>query len=115
MQHVAEIGSLPATEGSQVSIRYANPLLASKGGRPMPAAKAPPIQLSPDQERERKALARAHSTPQKLAERARIILLASNGRGVTETAEELVSGARRRGTGAAAGSRRSHPRAWPYG
>ena len=32
---------------------------------------------------------RAHSTPQKLAERARIILLASNGRGVSETADQL--------------------------
>jgi putative transposase len=55
----------------------------------MPAAKAPSIQLSPDHERELKALVRAHSTPQKLAERARIVLLAANGRGVTETAEEL--------------------------
>ncbi len=55
----------------------------------MPAAKALPIELSPDHERQLKALVRAHSTPQKLAERARIILLASNGRGVSETAEEL--------------------------
>jgi hypothetical protein len=55
----------------------------------MPAAKALPIELSPDHERELKALVRARSTPQKLAERARIILLASDGRGVTETAEEL--------------------------
>jgi putative transposase len=55
----------------------------------MPAAKAPSIQLSADHERELKALVRAHSTPQKLAERARIVLLASSGRGVTETAEEL--------------------------
>jgi putative transposase len=55
----------------------------------MPAAKAPSIQLSADHERELKALVRAHSTPQKLAERARIVLLASSGRGVTETAEQL--------------------------
>jgi putative transposase len=55
----------------------------------MPAAKALPIELSPDHERHLKALVRAHSTPQKLAERARIILLAANGRGVSETAEEL--------------------------
>jgi hypothetical protein len=41
----------------------------------MPPAKAPPIQLSPDHERQLKALERAHSTPPKLAERARIILL----------------------------------------
>ena len=55
----------------------------------MPAAKAPPIQLSADHERELKALVRAHSTPQKLVERVRIILLASDGWGVSETAEEL--------------------------
>ena len=55
----------------------------------MPAAKAPSIQLSPDHDRQLKALVRAHSTPQKLADRARIILLASEGWGVCETAEEL--------------------------
>ena len=55
----------------------------------MPAAKAPPIELSPDHDRQLKALVRAHSTPQKLADRARIILLASEGWGVCETAEEL--------------------------
>ncbi|HEX3562125.1 MAG TPA: helix-turn-helix domain-containing protein [Solirubrobacterales bacterium] len=55
----------------------------------MPAAKALPIELSPDHERQLRALVRAHSTPQKLAERARIILLASDGWGVSETAEEL--------------------------
>ena len=31
MQHTAEIGTPLAVTGSQVSIRYANPLLASKG------------------------------------------------------------------------------------
>ena len=55
----------------------------------MPAAKAPPIQLSPDQEPPLKDLVRAHSTPQKLAERARIILLAAAGKGVEETAAAL--------------------------
>jgi putative transposase len=55
----------------------------------MPAAKAPPIQLSPEHECQLKALVRAHCTPQKLAERARIVLLASEGWGVSETAEEL--------------------------
>src|ERR1700728_1056858 len=89
MQHVAEIGSPPGAAGSRVSIRYANPLLATKRGRPMPAAKAPPIQLSADHERQLKALVRAHSTPQKLAERARIVLLASEDWGVSKTAEEL--------------------------
>ena len=55
----------------------------------MPAHKALPIELSPEQERELNALVRAHSTPQKLAERARIILLAATGLGVGETALEL--------------------------
>ena len=55
----------------------------------MPAHKALPIQLSSEHERELSALARAHSTPQKLAERARIILLAASGLGVEETAREL--------------------------
>jgi hypothetical protein len=81
----------------------------------MPAAKAPSIQLSSDHDRQLQALVRAHSTPQKLAERARIILIASAGWGVSETAEELCSGARRRATGAAAGWQRKPPRAWPSG
>ena len=55
----------------------------------MPVAKALPIALSPDQQRQLKALVRAHSTPLKLVERVRIILLASDGWGVSETAEEL--------------------------
>ena len=55
----------------------------------MPAAKAPPIELSPEHEHQLKALVRAHSTPQKLAERARIVLLASEDWGVSKTAEEL--------------------------
>jgi transposase len=55
----------------------------------MPAHKALPIQLSPGHERELNVLVRAHSTPQKLAERARIILLAANGLGVDETARAL--------------------------
>src|ERR1700682_2365862 len=59
-----------------------------KGGR-MPAHKAAPIELSPEHERDLSALVRAHSTPRKLAERARIILLAASGLGVEETADEL--------------------------
>ena len=55
----------------------------------MPAHKAVPIQLSPEHERELNAFVRAHSTPQNLAERARIILLAATGVGVTETAQQL--------------------------
>src|SRR5271166_6436801 len=82
---------LSSGRGRGVRRRFAMriPSLPRKGGRAMPAAKAPSIQLSPDHERELKELVRAHSTPQKLAERARIILLASDGRGVSETAEAL--------------------------
>ncbi len=70
----------------------------------MPAAKALPIELSPDHERQLKALVRAHSTPQKLAERARIILLAAEGpgRGADPSATGAF-GAIRRATGAAGG------------
>ena len=55
----------------------------------MPAHKASPVQLSAEHERELNDLVRAHSTPQKLAERARIILLAAAGLGVEETARQL--------------------------
>ena len=55
----------------------------------MPAHKASPIELSFEHEHELNALARAHSTPQKLAERARIILLAASGLGVDEAAQKL--------------------------
>src|SRR5271156_3635282 len=55
----------------------------------MPAHKASPIELSVQHEHELNALVRAHSTPQKLAERARIILLAASGLGVEETSRSL--------------------------
>lgn len=55
----------------------------------MPAHKASPLELSPEHQQELNALVRAHSTPQKLAERSRIILLASAGQGVSETAGQL--------------------------
>jgi transposase len=55
----------------------------------VPAHKASPIELSAEQERELKDLVRAHSTPQKLAERARIILLAATGTGMAEIADQL--------------------------
>jgi hypothetical protein len=55
----------------------------------MPAHKALPMELSFEHERELTVLVRAHSTPQKLGERARIILLAASGLGVEETAGEL--------------------------
>jgi putative transposase len=55
----------------------------------VPAHKASPLQLSAEHERELNHLVRAHATPQKLAERAWIILLAASGLGITETAREL--------------------------
>jgi len=45
----------------------------------MPAHKAAAEQLFAEHERELNNLVRAHSTPQKLAQRARIILLAATG------------------------------------
>jgi len=55
----------------------------------VPAHKASPVQLSAEHERELNDLVRAHSTPQKLAERARIVLLAATGVGIAETAQQL--------------------------
>ena len=55
----------------------------------MPAHKASPVQLSPEQDRELNDLVRAHSAPQKLAERARIVLWAAAGVGIAETARQL--------------------------
>jgi transposase-like protein len=55
----------------------------------MPACKAAAIQLSSEQEATLNELARAHGTPQKLAERARIILLAAAGKGMDESAGAL--------------------------
>ena len=55
----------------------------------MPAHKVSPVQLSAEHERELNHLVRAHSTPQKLAERARIVLLAATGLGVDETSRRL--------------------------
>ena len=47
------------------------------------------IELSVEHEHELNVLVRTHSTPQKLAERARIILLAASGLGGEETADKL--------------------------
>jgi putative transposase len=55
----------------------------------MPRLRSAAITLSGEQEQELERLARAHSTPQKLAERARIILMASQGTGVRATARRL--------------------------
>jgi putative transposase len=50
---------------------------------------AAPLELTAEQRQELTALTRAHSTPQKLVERARIILLAADGVSVSETAQRL--------------------------
>jgi len=50
---------------------------------------AAPPELTTEQRLELTALNRAHSTPQKLAERVRIILLAADGMSVSETAQRL--------------------------
>ena len=55
----------------------------------MAAHKASPLQLSSELEREPNQLVRAHSTPQRLAARARIIMVASAGPGIDETARQL--------------------------
>jgi len=60
-----------------------------KGEEIVPAHKASPIQLSTEHDRELNNLVRAHSTPQKLAERARIILHAAAGVGIADTAKQL--------------------------
>jgi transposase len=50
---------------------------------------ASPLDLTTEQRQELTALSRGHSTPQKLAERARIVLLAADGVSVSETAQQL--------------------------
>jgi transposase len=50
---------------------------------------AAPLELTTEQRQELTALLRAHSTPWKLAERARIIMLAADGIGIGETARRL--------------------------
>ena len=47
------------------------------------------LELTAQQRQELNALDRAHSTPQKLAERVRIVLLAADGVSVSETARRL--------------------------
>ena len=81
----------------------------------MAAHKASALQLSAEHEGELNELVRAHSTPQRLAERARIILLAATGLGVVRRPSNWGFGARRPATGAAGGRLRRHPPAWRRG
>jgi putative transposase len=55
----------------------------------MPGPKAEAITLSAEHEQALRALVRAHSTPQKLAERARIVLLAAEWVGNTEIGKQI--------------------------
>ncbi len=55
----------------------------------MPQPKAAALELSAEHRAQLESLARAHSTPQQLALRARIILLAGQGVGVGEAAQQL--------------------------
>ena len=55
----------------------------------MPGPTAQPLFLPPAQEQILCALARAHTAPQRLVRRLRIILAAAEGLGVTETAQRL--------------------------
>jgi hypothetical protein len=55
----------------------------------MPRLAPVPIDIGSEERRKLETLARAHSTPQQLAERARIILLAADTVGVHETARRL--------------------------
>ena len=51
---------------------------------------ATPIELAPEEQAELERLLRCSSTPQSLALRARIILMAGEGAGVVETAGRLI-------------------------
>lgn len=59
-------------------------------GATVPAPETPPIEVSAEQNPDLKRLVGAHFTSQKLAGRARVILRASEGRGVSETAGEFA-------------------------
>ena len=56
---------------------------------PMARLSAPPIRLIDDQRRALEGLVHAHTTPQQVALRARIILLSDNGVGVREIGRRL--------------------------
>jgi hypothetical protein len=79
----------------------------------VPAHKASPVQLSDEYERQLTDLVRAHSTPQRLAERARIVFLAGSRLGHRRNRTTTGGfGARPPVTGGAGGGMRHHPPAW---
>jgi len=66
----------------------------------MPRLSAAAITLRPEQEADLRALARAHKTPCKLAERAEMILRSAAGTGVREIARQLGAASRTARSGA---------------
>jgi putative transposase len=56
----------------------------------MPGPKPPPVDLTDEERRELEGLVRRHKTGQQVAERARIVLLAADGRNNSEIARELA-------------------------
>jgi putative transposase len=55
----------------------------------MPVLAAAPVSVSPEEREVLEQLVRAHSTPQQLSMRARLILNAADGVGVRESAREV--------------------------
>jgi len=55
----------------------------------MPVSAAPIPALTDDQRKDLETIVRKRTNPQRLVERARIILLAAEGRGIAETARQL--------------------------
>jgi hypothetical protein len=80
----------------------------------MAGRKALAIELSSEHERELTALTRAHSTPQKLADRARIIPHAAKGLGLRKRLVSWGYGARRPAPGEAVGGTRPRPPTWRH-
>jgi transposase len=56
----------------------------------MPGPRPPAVELTADERRELEGLVRRHKTGQQLADRARIVLRAADGRNNSEIARELV-------------------------
>ena len=79
-------GGESIVEWSGMANRLSRPRFAESQ---MPRLSAEPIVVSPAHEQVLTRLIRAHTTPQKLAERAQLILLAAAGTGVRETARQL--------------------------
>src|SRR5271170_7412677 len=80
----------------------------------MPLMTATPIVVSAEERTQLEFLVRAHSTPQQLAMRGRVVLLAADNVGVREAARRLASGRRRYGHGASGGMIHRRWRRWVF-